>query len=157
MMSKAMISSLIAIFMAITMVFVRLKAAKKPMTEKGIILPPIMMSSGFLMFLFPEFHLTFLQVIEALVVGVVFSSILIKTSKFKISGQHVYLIASKSFPFILIGLLAIRIILKLIVSQSIPLAETSGMFYILAFGMIVSWRIAMLIQYKKVKTKIRSD
>ena len=35
--------------------------------------------------------------------------------------------------------------------NTIEIGVLSGMFFLLAFAMIVPWRIAMLYQYKKVK------
>ncbi|EEL35086.1 hypothetical protein bcere0019_16850 [Bacillus cereus Rock3-28] len=54
---------------------------------------------------------------------------------------------SKAFIFILIGLLAVRVALKSYLSQTLDLAQLSGMFFLLAFAMIVSWRIAMYRSY----------
>ncbi|NSL51088.1 cytochrome c biogenesis protein CcdC [Bacillus sp. P2(2020)] len=143
-----------ALIMAILAMFLRMKAAQKPTNAKKIILPPLFMSTGFLMFLFPIFHLTFAEVIEALSVGLVFSILLIKTSKFEIRNNEIYLKRSKAFMFILIGLLIARIILKSILGQYIPFGETSGMFFILAFGMILPWRLAMLYSYKKLAKQL---
>ncbi|WP_188455610.1 CcdC family protein [Virgibacillus oceani] len=147
-------STIGAACMAILMIFVRLKAAKKPATVKKIILPPIFMSTGALMFLFPQFRLNGQEIIEALVVGVVFSFFLIRTSKFEIKEQDIYLIPSKSFVFILFGLLLIRILIKLAIGNTISLGETSGMFFLLAFGMIVTWRVAMLFKFKKLEKQL---
>ena len=61
-MNWALISTIVAVFMATTMIFIRAKAAKKPATEKRIILPPLFMSTGALMFLFPTFQISFYQV-----------------------------------------------------------------------------------------------
>src|SRR5699024_10137516 len=97
-----------------------------------------------LMFIFPYFRVEWTQVFEALFVGMIFSIFLIKSSKFEIRNQHIYLIASKSFVFILFGLLAIRLVAKVMMGSKISLGETSGMFFLLAFGMIVTWRLAML-------------
>ncbi|ASK63437.1 hypothetical protein CFK37_15375 [Virgibacillus phasianinus] len=141
--------------MAGFMIFVRMKSAKKPASVKKIILPPIFMSTGALMFVFPEFRIGLSQVLEALLVGVVFSILLIIGSKFEIKENDIYLIPSKSFIFILIGLLLLRIVLKLAVSGSISLYETSGMFFLLAFGMIITWRIAMLIKYKRLEKQLK--
>lgn len=150
-------SSVIAVFMAVTMIFVRAKAAKKPTSIKKIILPPIFMSSGAVMFLFPEFHLSFLEVVEALSLGVLFSYLLIKTTKFELRGKDVYLIPSKAFIFILIGLFIIRMIIKMIVGAHISFGETSGMFFLLAFGMIISWRIAMLVKFYRLKRNMQKE
>ncbi|MBO8176958.1 MAG: cytochrome c biogenesis protein CcdC [Bacillus sp. (in: Bacteria)] len=150
---NVLISSVIAIFMGFLILFVRMKASKKPVNAKKIILPPLFMSTGALMFLHPMFRVSFAQVVEALVVGMIFSIFLIKTSKFEIKDGNIYLKRSKAFIFILIGLLIIRIIAKFILSTSIDVGELSGMFWILAFGMIVPWRIAMYIQYMKLQKK----
>ncbi len=149
-------STLVALFMAVTMNIVRLKAAERPTNAKRIILPPLFMSTGALMFIFPYFRVEWTQVFEALFVGMIFSIFLIKSSKFEIRNQHIYLIASKSFVFILFGLLAIRLVAKVMMGSKISLGETSGMFFLLAFGMIVTWRLAMLYKFKKLEKQLKS-
>src|SRR5699024_3285843 len=124
-------STVVAAVMATLMIIFRLKAARKPASVKKIILPPIFMSTGALMFLFPYFQVGMLQVLEGLAIGVLFSLVLIKTSKFEIKENDIYLIPSKSFAFILFGLLFIRILIKLIIGSKISLGETSGMFFLL--------------------------
>lgn len=153
-MNLAVLSSVIAVCMAIGAMFLRLKAAKKPVTLKKIILPPFFMSIGAIMYLLPEFRLTALEMLEAISVGLIFSIFLIKTSKLEVRGEEVYLKPSKAFIFILVGLLAIRVGLKTYLSQSIDLGELSGMFFLLAFSMIVSWRIAMYRSFVKLQKQI---
>jgi membrane protein CcdC involved in cytochrome C biogenesis len=143
-------SSIVAIFMGFFVLFIRMKAQKKPVSGKKIILPPLFMSTGALMFIFPFFRVTLGELLEALTVGMLFSILLIKTSKFEIRDNDIYLKRSKAFAFILIGLLIIRIAAKSILSTTIDYGALSGMFWILAFGMIVPWRIAMYIQYRKL-------
>ncbi|WP_010530720.1 CcdC family protein [Lentibacillus jeotgali] len=148
-------STIIAAIMAITMIFIRLKASRKPASVKKIILPPLFMSTGALMFLFPVFRVNVLQVFEAIFVGIIFSFFLIKTSNFEIKGRYIYLIPSKSFVFILFGLLLFRIIIKLAIGSTISFGETSGMFFLLAFGMIISWRLAMLFKFKRLEKELK--
>ncbi|WP_430785757.1 CcdC family protein [Virgibacillus flavescens] len=148
------LSSIGAACMAVLMIFIRVKASKKPASVKKIILPPMFMSTGALMFIFPAFRVEWNQVFEAIMVGIIFSVILIIGSKFEIKQNNIYLIPSRSFIFILFGLLILRIVLKLALSQTISLYELSGMFFLLAFGMIISWRIAMLIKYKKLEKQL---
>lgn len=144
-------SSITAVLMGIFVIMMRTKAAKKPATAKKIILPPIFMSTGALMYLFPQFRITPMEILEALTVGLIFSIFLIKTSTFEVRGEEIYLKRSKAFVYILIGLLVVRILLKSYLSASIDVGELSGMFWLLAFGMIVPWRIAMFISYKNWK------
>jgi membrane protein CcdC involved in cytochrome C biogenesis len=147
-------SSILAVIMALFAIFIRAKAAKKPASVKKIILPPIFMSTGALMFIHPMFRLTSLEIVEALSVGLLFSILLIKTSSFEIKNNEIFLKRSKAFMFILLGLLLIRIILKSILSTTIDFGELSGMFWLLAFGMIVPWRIAMYIKYKTLENQL---
>ncbi|RLQ91611.1 CcdC family protein [Falsibacillus albus] len=147
-------SSIIAILMGSLVIFVRMKASKKPVSAKKIILPPIFMSTGALMFLMPMFRVTWSELIEAITLGMIFSILLVKTSKFEIRENDVYLKRSKAFGFILIGLLLIRLALKAFLSKTIDYGQLSGMFWILAFGMIVPWRIAMYVQYRKLMDKL---
>lgn len=151
---KILIPSILAVMMSIGVIFIRMKASHKPVSAKKIILPPVFMSTGALMFISPYFRVTSMEIVEAIVVGMLFSILLIKTSKFEVRDNAVYLKRSKAFAFILIGLLLVRIIAKSILSQQIEVGQLSGMFWILAFGMIVPWRIAMLIQYKKLVVTI---
>nr|WP_114744789.1 cytochrome c biogenesis protein CcdC [Falsibacillus pallidus] len=150
MMNMLIASSIIAVLMGSLVIFVRMKASKKPVSGRKIILPPIFMSTGALMFLFPFFRVTLAELLEAVTVGMVFSLLLIKTSKFEIKENDIYLKRSKAFAFILIGLLLIRLVMKAFLSKTIDYGQLSGMFWILAFGMIVPWRVAMYVQYKKL-------
>ncbi|NGP44038.1 DUF1453 family protein [Bacillaceae bacterium SIJ1] len=151
---EAVFATAVAAAMAIVAMMIRIKAAEKPASVKKIILPPLFMSSGFLMFTHPMFHLSIYQALEAFLVGLLFSIILIKTSGFEVRGEHVFLRRSRAFPFILLGLLAFRILLKAVLGHYIEWEALSGMFFILAFGMLLPWRLAMLIQFKKVEKQL---
>ncbi|WP_373558526.1 CcdC family protein [Bacillus sp. FJAT-45350] len=143
--------------MAMLAIIIRLRATKKPASVKKIILPPIFMSTGFLMFLYEPTRPAPLQVIEALAVGVLFSILLIKTSKFEIKEDKIYLKRSKAFAFILVGLLLLRIGFKIIIGDAINIEELGGMFFLLAYGMIIPWRISMYLQYKKVEQELKLE
>ncbi|MEH6890926.1 cytochrome c biogenesis protein CcdC [Bacillus sp. JJ864] len=153
-MNLAVLSSIVALCMAVGMMFLRLKSAKKPVTLKKIILPPFFMSTGACMYFLPEFRLTSSEILEAVIVGLFFSIFLIKTSKFEIRGTDIYLIPSKAFIFILVGLLAVRLGMKEYLSQSIDLGQLSGMFFLLAFAMIVSWRIGMYRSFIRLQKEM---
>ncbi|MFD2638414.1 CcdC family protein [Piscibacillus salipiscarius] len=139
---------------AITMIIVRSRASKKPASVKKIILPPLGMSTGAFMFLIPYFQVSWWQVLEAISVGMAFSVLLIWTSNFEVKGKDIYLKPSKAFIFILVFLLLLRIALKAYLGQEVSVGETSGMFYLLAFGMLFTWRIAMLIKFMKIKQSL---
>lgn len=149
-MNYVLISSIGAVFMGFFVLFIRMKSAKKPTNKLKIILPPLFMSSGALMYVVPQFRITPMEILEVVIVGMLFSILLIKTSKFEIRENNIYLKRSKAFIFILVGLLVVRLALKSILSNSIDIGQLSGMFFLLAYSMIVPWRIAMYLDYKKL-------
>ncbi|WP_251549235.1 CcdC family protein [Neobacillus muris] len=154
-MSYVLISTIVAVLMGVTVIFVRLKASNKPTNAKKIIMPPFFMATGAFMYVIPQFRLTPAEIIEAIVLGMFFSIFLIKTSKFEIQGNDIYLKRSKAFVFILIGLLVIRIALKSVLSATIDVGQLSGMFFLLAFSMIVPWRVAMYRNYLKLQKELQ--
>lgn len=145
------ISTALALIMGISVMFVRMKAANRPTSIKKIILPPLFMSTGALMFFIPMFRLTGSEIIEAVLVGMLFSILLIKTSNFEVRDDQIYLKRSKAFALILITLLVIRTAAKFFLSATIEVGPLGGMFFLLAFSMIVPWRLAMVYQFKKVQ------
>ncbi len=144
-------ASIMAVIMGVGAIIVRQKAAKRPLTMKKILIPPIMMSTGAMMYVFPYFRLTLVEIGESIIMGAIFSILLVLTTKYEERGGELYVRQSKLFPLILVTLLALRIILKTILSMSISPGEIGGMFFLLAFVMIVIWRLSMYINLKSFK------
>ncbi|MDT3959723.1 CcdC protein domain-containing protein [Staphylococcus kloosii] len=153
-MAYLVFSILFAFMMGIVVIIVRMKAQNFPVNEKKIILPPFFMATGALMYVVPYFRLSGMEMLECLILGVLFSTILIWTSRFEVKGSEIYMKRSKAFPVILISLLLIRTLIKIFISNKIDPGELAGMFFLLAFCMIVPWRLAMLYKFKKVKAQI---
>jgi membrane protein CcdC involved in cytochrome C biogenesis len=147
-------SIIFAFMMGVVVIIVRMKAQNFPVNEKKIILPPFFMATGALMYVVPYFRLSGMEMLECLILGVLFSTILIWTSRFEVKGSEIYMKRSKAFPVILISLLLIRTLIKIFISNKIDPGELAGMFFLLAFCMIVPWRLAMLYKFKKVKKQI---
>ena len=148
------VSTIAAVIMALGVIAIRMKASKKPATLKKIILPPIFMSTGALMYVFEPFRLTGIEMIEAVLLGMFFSFFLIMTSRFEIKDEQIYIKRSKAFVFVLLGLIVVRTLLKFILSSSIDIGEIGGMFFLIAFSMIVPWRLSMYYQYKKLERNL---
>jgi len=151
--SSTALGILVPLIMATLVIFVRMRRQKKPVSAKSIILPPFFMATGFAMFFLPEAATPPMYDFTAFLVGIVFSIPLILTSRFEIVGQDVYLKRSKAFFVILMGLLAIRLVIKLVINDSFTPIQTGGLFFLLAFGMLVPWRIAMLYMYRQLMKK----
>ena len=144
-------ASIMAVFMGAGAIIVRQKAAKRPLTMKKILIPPIMMSTGALMYVFPYFRLTPVEIGESILMGALFSIVLVVTTKYEEKDGQLYVRQSKLFPLILVTLLILRIVLKSILSISISPGEIGGMFFLLAFVMIVIWRLSMFINLRSFK------
>lgn len=143
-------STLVALLMGVIASFVRVKASARPTNAKKILIPPLAMSTGMFQFLVPAFRLTWLEVGEALIVGLIFSVFLIKTSNFEKRDGEVYLSRSKAFFIVVFALLAIRTIMKVFLGSEVNIFATGSLFYLIAWGMIVPWRIAMYQKYKRI-------
>jgi membrane protein CcdC involved in cytochrome C biogenesis len=62
---------------------------------------------------------------------------------------------SPAFLWILFGLFAVRFIARSYAERYVSALQTGAVFFVLAFGMIVTWRIAMLIEYRKLCSQRR--
>lgn len=137
--------------MALLAIFIRMKASHRPVTIRKIIIPPLGMSTGFFMFVVPETHVPLLWAFSALLVGwFIFSYPLIRSTRFERVGEEIFATRSRSFAFILLGLLAVRLVLHEVIQQYVSIPQTGGLFFLLAFGMIVRWRVYMYKHYKEV-------
>jgi len=54
------------------------------------------------------------------------------------------------FIVIILVLAAIRLALRGYVGEFISPQQTAGLFFILAFGMIVRWRSSLFVQYQRL-------
>ncbi|CAM3742646.1 CcdC family protein [Alkalicoccus chagannorensis] len=154
---NALIFMILAFIMTLFALAVRMRSMKKPASARKILIPPLAMSTGFLMFFYPPVQdITWLEVGEALAVGMLFSIILIKTSSFEIRDGDVYMKRSKAFPFILLGLLIVRVTFKAVLGIHFEYEVLAGMFFLLAFGMILPWRIAMWMKFREVQRQLFS-
>lgn len=148
-------STIVFVVMTTFVYTMRAKAANRPIQAKKIILPPLFMSTGMLMFFFDEFQVPWIQVAEASVVGLAFSTFLIYTTRFEMKEDRIYLKQSKAFLIILLSLLIIRLVGKIVLSNTIDVGELGGMFFILAFSMILPWRIGMVVKYKRLENRTK--
>lgn len=140
-----------AIVMAALALFIRLKASRRPVTVKKIIIPPLGMTTGFGMFIVPDFHIPVLWGATAFAVGWLFFSYpLNRSTQFELIDGEVYAKRTRGFAYILIGLLALRLVLHEVVEQYISVLQTGSVFFLLAYGMILRWRLFMLKEYRRI-------
>ncbi|ULL18057.1 cytochrome c biogenesis protein CcdC [Paenibacillus sp. H1-7] len=133
---------------------VRMRSTNKPVNPRKLLIPPLAMSTGFLMFAVPFTRIPFTWGIAALLIGaLLFSYPLIRYSQLEQREGHVYMKKSKVFAFILIGLLLIRVLLRQVIEQYVSLPQTGAIFFLLAFGMLLPWRLAMYAKFRKLQSQ----
>ncbi|MCM3747660.1 cytochrome c biogenesis protein CcdC [Paenibacillus pasadenensis] len=144
-------SLLIPLLGGLAIIMVRVRSTRKPTTLRKILIPPLGMATGFLMFVVPETHIPVSWALGAFAAGALFFSIpLIMTSKMEFVGEDVYLRRSKAFFFLILILLAIRLVLHDVVEQYVTVMQTASIFFLLAFGMLVPWRLAMAYKFRRL-------
>jgi membrane protein CcdC involved in cytochrome C biogenesis len=129
----------------------RMKEAARPLSPRKIILPPLFMSTGAFMYLAPIFRPTSTQGALAIGAGAFFSLFLIATTRLERRDDQVFLKPSRAFIVVLLALFAVRFVLKTWLRHSIGFEQLGGVFFLLAFTMIVAWRLAMFLSYRRLK------
>ncbi|MGD2045633.1 MAG: cytochrome c biogenesis protein CcdC [Gemmatimonadota bacterium] len=129
----------------------RIQETRTPVTARKIIIPPLAMSTGFGMFFSPAMRVPWTWAIGAFLIGaLVLSPPLARTSKLERRGDVILMKRSKGFLLILLGLLALRIALHDYVGHLISARQTAAVFFILAFGMILRWRVGMYFKFREL-------
>lgn len=129
----------------------RIREGRTAVTIRKIVIPPLGMASGFCMFLAPPFRVPWLWAAVAFFLGAIFLAIpLIRTSRLKLQGDTVMMHRSASFFVVMVVLAIIRIVAHSYLDTVMSIQQTAGLFFILAFGMIVHWRMNMLFEYRRV-------
>jgi len=127
----------------------RLRETTRPVTLRKIVIPPLGMSTGLSMFVYAPTRIPLSWAAAAFVAGVlVLSYPLVKTSKLIRRGDVIFLQRSRAFLWILLGLVGVRFAARVYVEQHLSTLQTGSLFFLLAFGMIVRWRISMLREYR---------
>ena len=81
-------SIIVTLLSGVAVMFLRLRASNRPITMRKIIIPPIGMSTGFLMFAVPETRIPWSWALAAFAVGaILFAYPLIRTSKLERAGR----------------------------------------------------------------------
>ncbi|GGG20117.1 CcdC family protein [Paenibacillus abyssi] len=145
-------SIVLSVVAGMTLIILRLRATKQPTTLKKIIMPPIGMATGFIMFALPMMHIPWIWGLSAFGTGMlIFAFPLIVTTRLEKRDSDIFVIRSKAFIFIILALFIIRLALHNVVEHYMTIPQTGAIFYLLAFGMIIPWRIAMLSEFLRLQ------
>lgn len=127
----------------------RVQETRSPVSLKKIVVPPMGMSTGFAMFLAPMFRVPWTWGAAAFLTGALALAYpLLRTSRLIRDGDAVTLERSNAFLAVLVGLFAVRLAARSYLDTVLSLQQTSALFFVLAFGMVVRWRLQMLLEYR---------
>ncbi len=129
----------------------RVQEARTAVTARKIIIPPAGMTMGFCMFIAPAFRVPIIWALVAFVIGAgVLSYPLLRTSRLTREGDVIMMQRSKFFYLVVIALAIVRMLARGYFNTFISLNQTAGLFFVLAFGMILTWRVWMYREYRQV-------
>jgi len=129
----------------------RVREGRTAVTIKKIVMPPIGMATGFCMFLVPAFRIPFTWAAGAFLVGAaVLAYPLLRTSRLVRDGEAVMMQRSNAFFVVVVALAVIRILARSYIDRYVSISQTGALFFVLAFGMILRWRMRMFFEYRQI-------
>jgi len=129
----------------------RVREGRTAVTVKKIVMPPLGMATGFCMFFVPAFRVPWTWGIGAFLVGaIVFAYPLLLTSSLRREGDAIMMKRSGAFFTVVIVLAVVRYLARGYFDALLSLEQTGALFYLLAFGMIVHWRVKLLLLYREL-------
>jgi len=117
----------------------RLREVRSAVTLRKIVIPPLGMATGFCMFLAPAFRIPWALAWPLLL-----------TTKLIRQGEAIMMKRSSAFLAVLFVLAAVRFLARGYFDTILTVQQSAGLFFILAFGMIVHWRARLLIDFRKL-------
>jgi membrane protein CcdC involved in cytochrome C biogenesis len=109
------------------------------------------MTTGLAMFALPAARLPWTWGLSAFALGALLFVIpLSRGSRLVRRGEAILLERSRAFLWILLGLVAVRLALRTWVEQFLTPLQTGGLFFLLAWGMVLRWRAGMALDYRRL-------
>jgi membrane protein CcdC involved in cytochrome C biogenesis len=140
-----------AVFGFLAVMAWRIREGQSAVTAKTIVIPPLGMAMGFSMFVVPVFRVPWMWALGAFLIGaLVLAEPLIRTSRLKLVGSTVMMHRSPAFFVVVVVLAVVRFAARGFFDKLLTLEQTAGLFFILAFGMILRWRVSMYLEYRRV-------
>lgn len=129
----------------------RIREARGAVSVKKIVIPPMGMATGFSMFLAPSFRIPWAWAGIAFAVGaVVLAYPLLVTSRLVRQGDAIMMQRSNAFFTVILALAAVRLLARGYFDSLLTVEQTGALFFVLAFGMILRWRVRMLREYLRL-------
>ena len=127
----------------------RVREGRSAVTLKKIVMPPLGMATGFCMFFYPPSRVPWDWGLAAFLIGaVVLAYPLLITSDLHLQNGVIMMKRSSMFFAVIIVLALVRYLARGYFDRFLSLEQTGAIFYLLAFGMILRWRLKLLMAYR---------
>ncbi len=127
----------------------RVREGRTAVTLKKIVMPPLGMATGFCMFVVPQTRVPWTWGIAAFLIGaIVFAYPLLLTSDLHRQNGVIMMKRSSAFFAVIIVLALVRYLARGYFDRYLTLMQTGAIFYLLAFGMVLRWRLKLLMAYR---------
>lgn len=129
----------------------RVREGRSAVTARKILIPPFGMATGFCMFVVRDFRIPWAWAVVAFLIGaLLLAEPLIRTSELTFDGATVMMRRSAAFFLVVVLLAAVRFFAKGFFDKLLTIQQTAGLFFVLAFGMILRWRVSMYREYRRI-------
>ncbi len=136
----------------------RLRETRTAVSLRKIVIPPLGMATGFSMFVVPAFRIPWAWAGLAFAIGAVaLAWPLLLTTRLERQGDAVMMKRSGAFLVVILVLAVIRFAARGYFDSFLTTQQTAGIFFILAFGMIVVWRTKLLVDFRKMTAGLAAD
>jgi len=136
----------------------RVREGRSAVTLKKIIMPPLGMATGFCMFFAPQCRVPWEWGLIAFLIGaIVFAYPLLLTSDLHLQNGVIMMKRSSAFFAVIIVLALVRSLARGYFDHYLSLMQTGAIFYLLAFGMILRWRLKLYLAYRALTREPEID
>lgn len=133
----------------------RIREGRSAVTARKILIPPAGMATGFSMFIVPAFRVPWLWALVAFAIGaLILAYPLLLTSRLAREGDAIMMKRSSAFLFVVVALAAVRYFARGYFDKLLTIEQTGALFFVLAFGMILRWRLSMFLEYRALTAQL---
>jgi membrane protein CcdC involved in cytochrome C biogenesis len=149
MVASPVIAALVSLAGLCAVLVWRVREGRTAVTAKKLLIPPLGMATGFCMFFVPAFRFPVTWAIGAFLIGaIVLAWPLLRTSGLRREGDAIMMKRSGAFFAVIVVLAVIRYLARGYFDSILTLEQTGGLFFVLAFGMILRWRASLYFSYR---------
>ncbi len=149
MLSKTAFTAIVSLIGLCGILLWRVREGRTAVTARKLLIPPMGMATGFCMFFVPAFRFPLTWAIGAFLTGAILLAWpLLATSGLHREGDAIMMKRSGAFFAVIVVLAAVRYFARGYFDSILTLEQTGGLFFVLAFGMILRWRASLYLSYR---------